>query len=74
LTLAVLPKPTEKQRASYGTMWEVGASYVLGKPVVIVTDDPVITQHPLFGGAVAMWVVDNLDEALDKIISLLQDY
>jgi nucleoside 2-deoxyribosyltransferase len=73
LTLACLPKPAEGQRYSFGTMWEVGATRILGKPVVIVTDDPIIKTHPLFGGTVD-WCFDNMDDAVNKCVSLLEDY
>lgn len=72
LTLAYLPIP-KNNRHSYGTMWEVGATRILGKPVVIVTDDPILQTHPLFGGTID-WVFTDLDEATTKCISLLEDY
>lgn len=73
LTLAYLPLPSGGNRHSYGTMWEVGATRILGKPVVIVSDDPIIQTHPLFGGTVD-WVYTNLNEAVDKIIQILEDH
>lgn len=72
-TLAYLPKPPEGQRHSYGTMWEVGATRILGKPVFIVSDDPVIQKHPLFGG-VSDWVYDDMDKAVERIIAFLGAY
>lgn len=73
VTLAYLPKPPEGQRHSYGTMWEVGAARILGKPVFIVTDDPVIVNHPLFGG-VADWVYNDMDKAVERIIAFLETH
>lgn len=72
LTLAYLPVP-KNNRHSYGTMWEVGATRILGKPVILVTDDPILQTHPLFGGTVD-WVFTDMNDAVDKIISLLGDY
>jgi nucleoside 2-deoxyribosyltransferase len=73
VTLAYLPVPGVGQRHSYGTMWEVGATRILNKPVFIVTNDPVIAKHPLFGG-VADWVYDDMDKAVERIIAFLETH
>lgn len=73
VTLAYLPVPAVGQRHSYGTMWEVGAARILSKPVFIVTNDPVIASHPLFGG-VADWCYDSMDKAVERIIAFLETH
>jgi nucleoside 2-deoxyribosyltransferase len=73
LTLAYLPLPKDGNRHSYGTMWEVGATRILGNPVIIVSDDPIMQTHPLFGGTID-WVFSDMNEAVTKCIQLLEDY
>ena len=73
VTLAYLPKPPEGKRHSWGTMWEVGATRILGKPVFIVTNDPVLEKHPLFGG-VSDWVYSDMNKAEERIIAFLETH
>lgn len=73
ITLAYLPKPKEGGRASYGSMWEVGAATALGKRVIIVSDDPNVKNHPLFGGT-CDWPLATLDEAIEVLIGVLGVY
>jgi nucleoside 2-deoxyribosyltransferase len=73
ITLAYLPKPAEGKRASYGSMWEVGAAAALGKPTIIVSDDPNVMRHPLFGGT-CDWPLDTLEQAAEVCIGILEHY
>jgi nucleoside 2-deoxyribosyltransferase len=73
IAIAYLPKPAEGKRQSYGTMWEVGAVMALGKPVIVVSDDPNVKNHPLFGGT-ADWNLDTLDQAIEVCIGILKVY
>jgi nucleoside 2-deoxyribosyltransferase len=73
MTLAYLPLPAAGKRSSYGTMWEVGAARALGKPVIIVSNDPIIKAHPLFGGT-CDWSLDTLEQAAKVCVGILGHY
>lgn len=73
LLLAYLPREINKRRPSYGTVWELGWASEMGKPIILVTDDPYVAKHPLFTENIA-WIVDNFDDALDIIHGLFGDY
>lgn len=73
LTLAYLPKPKDGAKQSYGTIWEIGAAFMYGKHVIVVSDDEHVQRHPLLGGA-ADWKLDTLEEAADVLIGILGGY
>lgn len=72
VVLAYLPARTGKHQ-SYGTIGEVFAARALGKPVVMVTDDPTVLEHHVLL-ACAGWVTSSLEEGRDIAIGLLGQY
>lgn len=72
VVLAYLPKSMNTRRPSYGTTWEIGMATAYNKPVVVVTDDPTIREHPAFGGA--PWVLPTLTDAVVLINSIYAVY
>jgi nucleoside 2-deoxyribosyltransferase len=73
MILAYIPKPPEGQHHSWGTMQEYAWAFALGKPAILVTDDPEIVNHPVINGQ-AGWVLDNLDDAIDVLVGILGGY
>jgi nucleoside 2-deoxyribosyltransferase len=73
LTLAYLPKPAPGRHQSYGTIIELAWAYALGKPAIVVTDDPDVANHPVVQ-ACAGWLLTNLDDAVDTIVGILGGY
>lgn len=73
LVLAYLPLSTQSKRPSYGTIAEIAWGKAIGKPVIVVTDDPGIVQHPVLNFC-ASWLLPNLDDAIDLIVGLLAGY
>src|SRR3990167_258093 len=73
LVLAYLPKEINERRPSYGTVIEIGWAIGLRKPIVLVTDDKTVAEHPLIQANVN-WVFDNFDEALETIVGTLDVY
>lgn len=65
--------PHVPDRPSYGTVWEIGAGYALGKDIVLVTDNPALLGHPDIDLS-AGWKFDNLEDALDLITQILGPY
>tara|TARA_B100000035_G_scaffold142758_1_gene121498 strand:- start:268 stop:672 length:405 start_codon:yes stop_codon:yes gene_type:complete len=47
VTLAYLPKSISDRRCSYGTICEIAWAHAQNKPVVIVSDDPYVHDHPV---------------------------
>ena len=72
LILAYLPKEINARRPSYGTTFEIAWGFSLQKPVVIVSDDLGVHDHPLMNMAGAMFW--DLEEAIDHINVLLGVY
>lgn len=72
-TLEFLPKWANDLRPSYGTVTEHGMSLALGKPIILVSDDPYVLKHPLVGDA-AQWRLGTLDEAIDVIVGTFGVY
>lgn len=66
LVLAYLPKHMNDKRPSYGTIVEMAWAYMLGKPVMLVTDDPYLKEHPLTS-SISSWILEDLDQAVDTI-------
>ncbi len=73
LLLAYLPKELAEKRPSYGTVVEMAWGKWAGKPVILVTDDPYVAQHPVLN-ACASWVLGSIEEALQVIHGLFDDY
>ena len=73
LTLAYMPKALVKKVPSLGTIIEMAWADMAGKPVVLVSDDPILLEHPVVN-AVAGWIVPTLDDGLELIIGILGDY
>ena len=72
LILANLPKHINDRRPSYGTTFEIAWGYSMQKPVVIVSDDVHVQDHPLMDLSGALFW--DLDEAIDYINVLLEPY
>ena len=72
LILATMPREINNRRPSYGTTMEIGWAYSMQKPVVIVSDDLEIHDHPLLNVAGAHFY--DLEEAIDYINVLLGEY
>jgi hypothetical protein len=73
IVLAYLPKPEAGKERSLGTILEIGWAKAIGKPVIIVTDDPFVQGHPVVQFC-ADWMLDDLDDATDVIVGLLAGY
>lgn len=73
LTLAYLPAPAEGQHQSYGTLLEIGWAHALRKPVVLVSNDPTVINHPVIGGSVD-WLLSSLDAGVDVVEGILGGY
>lgn len=70
LTLAYMPK---EFNPSYGTVIELAWAYDMGKPTILVTDDPKLKEHPVIN-VCARWLLDDLDAAIDVIKGIFTDY
>ena len=73
LVLAYLPKEMNDRRPSIGTIIEIGWSIGLKKPLIVVSDDTQIMDHPRIK-CNAAWRLDELDDAVEVIIGLFGDY
>lgn len=73
LTLACLPLREDGSHQSYGTIVELSWAHALGKPVILVSDDPGIYKHPVINSC-AGWVLKDLDEGLEVITGILAGY
>ena len=73
LVLAYLPKEMNDKRPSIGTIIEIGWTLGLKKPLIVVSDDKQLLNHPLIE-CNAAWRLDNLDDAVEVIIGLFGDY
>ena len=73
LVLAYLPKELNERRPSYGTTIEIGWAIGLRKPLIVVSDDEYLMEHPLIKHN-ASWRFDNLEDATEVIIGLFGDY
>lgn len=71
--IAYLPKVLNDRRPSYGTVGEIAMAYMIGKPVVLVTDDPRLADHPLVQ-LWARWILSSLDQAVELTIGTLDAY
>ena len=73
LVLAYLPKEMNDRRPSIGTIIEIGWTIGLKKPLIVVSDDEQILNHPLIE-CNAAWRFDNLPDAIEVISGLFGDY
>ena len=73
LLLAFLPEEMNNRRPSYGTTIEIGWAIGLRKPLIVVSDDKYLMDHPLIKHN-ASWRFDNLEDAIEVIIGLFGDY
>lgn len=73
LTLVYLPRELNERKPSYGSIIELAWAHILGKPTILVTDDPALIEHPVVN-ACADWVLGTLDEGLEVAIGILADY
>tara|TARA_Y100000034_G_scaffold136371_1_gene212455 strand:+ start:13252 stop:13743 length:492 start_codon:yes stop_codon:yes gene_type:complete len=73
LLLAYMPKEITQGRGNYGTTTELAWFIMMQKPIVLVTDDPGIINHPVMMHGCG-WIVDNLEEGLDIVVDLLGVY
>ena len=72
LVLAYLPKEINARRPSYGTTFEIAWGYSMQKPVVVVSDDVRVHDHPLMDLSGALFW--DLEEAIDYVNILLEPY
>lgn len=73
IVLAYMPRVLNERRPSYGTTIEIAWAKAFGKPVILVTDDPYLQQHPVTQ-ACASWSLETLDEAFDVIEGITKGY
>jgi nucleoside 2-deoxyribosyltransferase len=68
-----MPRELNERRPSYGTTIEIGWAIGLKKPIILVTDDAYLTEHPLIRANVN-WVFEDFENAIDVIHGLFDDY
>ena len=73
LVLAYLQKELNEKRPSYGTVIEIGWAIGLRKPLIVVSDDKQLMDHPLIKHN-ASWRLDSLDDAVEVINGLFGEY
>jgi len=73
MVLAYLPREINDRRPSYGTVIELGWAIGMRKPIIVVSDDPALINHPLIVDNVN-WIFDNFEDALDVIHGLFDVY
>ena len=73
LVLAYLPKEMNDRRPSIGTIIEIGWSIGLRTPLIVVSDDEYLMEHPLIQRN-ASWRLENLEDAVEVITGLFGDY
>lgn len=73
MMLAYMPRELNERRPSYGTIVELGWAYAFGKPVIVVTDDPYLRQHPVVGLCVG-WFLKTFGEAFELIDGIMGNY
>lgn len=70
MTLAYLPKGAP---VSAGTLIEIGWSYALRKPVVLVSDDDYLINHPVVTTCCS-WVLNTLEAGTNLVVNILGAY
>jgi len=73
MTLCYMPAVLNERRLSIGTLLELGWAHALGKPTILVTDYPLLLDHPVVQ-ANASWILGTMDEAVDVCCGILADY
>ena len=73
MTLCYLTSAVNERRLSIGTILELGWAHALRKPTILVSDLPLLINHPVVIAS-SSWIVGTLDEALDICIGILGDY
>lgn len=73
MTLVYLPREINERKPSYGSIIELAWAHMLGKPTVVVTDDPALSGHPVVGSC-AGWLLDDLDQGLEVVVGILAVY
>jgi nucleoside 2-deoxyribosyltransferase len=73
MVLAYLPTPEDGRSQSLGTILEIGWAHALGKPVILVSTDPKIIEHPVMNSC-ASWVLPDLVSATEVIKGILDGY
>ena len=73
MIVAYLPKWANERRPSYGTAMEIGKAHEARVPLILVTDDAALTNHPLVQDWVG-WIVPTLGDALTIIGFVLEPY
>ena len=73
LVLAYLPKVYNDRRPSIGTLIEIGWTIGLNKPLIVVSDDNQLLDHPLIK-CNAAWRLNELEDAVEVIVGLFGDY
>lgn len=73
ITLVYLPRVLNERKPSYGSICEIAWAHALGKPTILVSDDPAIVEHPVIQ-ANAGWIVDNLHDGLEIAVGILEAY
>lgn len=71
--LAYMPNEIVEGRPSYGTIIEMAWAKALVRPVILVTDNAYLREHPVVDACVN-WHLDTLDEAIETLAGLFQDY
>lgn len=65
--------PLKDFRPRVGTTTEIAWAYVLGKQIVLVSDDPAYTEHPLIQMQCG-WIVPDLDTGVEVVGEILGAY
>lgn len=73
VTLCYLPKPAEGAQRSAGTICEAAWSFALGLPLIVVSNDPFVKEHPVLS-ELANWNLDTLDQACETLIGIFGVY
>ncbi len=74
--LIYLPRtqdPTRDKEVSVGTIWELGIAFAMRKPIIVVSDNPHVMNHPDVKFS-ANWLLDNLDDAVDVLVGIMGGY
>lgn len=72
LVLAYIPRWSTERKPSYGTVTEIAWANSFGKPVILVSDDAIISTHPDIQMQVQQ--VGSLEIATQLIVDLLKGY
>lgn len=73
MVLAYLPRHLSERRPSFGTLVEIGWATAQRVPVVLVTEDKRLVDHPLVRTHVG-WIVPDLDVGVQAVVSVLAPF